>query len=536
MGAAARGDLLSVRFTAVASDSVAESFLARNDLFRVCRRRYTARSADVVSPDLSDVHVPVQGMSGVLRGRKESAMESEPLESEPLRFVHAANIRFGVHIGQVAGWTPAQRTVVAEAGLRAFENLMDVCLETQADFLLVTGDSCADATDWRIAVAVRRGLQRLNQHGVHVFVASAAGVGSQVWTVCGDDFDNLTVLDADDAEPVAFLRGRHAVAALQNHILFDSDGDLAEPDSTSGGTIDSAGRQPFRIGILAVDSKFSISADAPDLEERDRVESKTAGTAGDEPTELLPAEVVAHFEGVSLVDYVALAHGDRPRRVRMRSRDQIANFPGTLQPLGFGEADWGGCTVVDVDQRGQVECRQVDTSAVDWVSCELIWRPGAMIPELAAGALYQIQQHPPGASARLCVVRWDVHLAEPGQVKGGAEFESAAIDAFEKAWNASHDASDFPAVVHHWDWTACASDRVPPRSGMLSLLDDAWDQMPLAADAELRRIVHAEFAADDAMRGAMDMVLDAGDVATLRAGVNQLVEHWFESPADQGAA
>lgn len=463
-------------------------------------------------------------------------MSCEPLESEPLRFVHAANLRLGGHIEQVAEWTPAQRSVVADAGFLAFENLMDLCLETQADFLLVSGDSCTDTADWRIAVAVRRGLERLHQHGVHVFVVGCAAAGSQIWLGLGDDCDNLTVLDADDTEPVAFVRGRRAVAALQNHILCDADEDASAADCADGNTSDSTSRQPFRIGILAADSSMAMSAGPSDGGHLDRVDSETGRADSEEVTEMLPAEVVAEFAGVSLVDYVALADGDRPRRVRLRSRDQIASFPGTLQPSSFAEADWGGCTIVDVDRRGQAECRQVAVSAVDWVCCPLIWRPGALIAELAAGAIRQFLQQPPQASARLCVVQWDVRLAEPEQVAGGADFESEAIGAFEKALRGSQHLTGLPPIVHHWEWSVCAEEASRVRSGVLALLDDAWDQIAAAPDAELRRLVHEDFASDEAILHAMDTVLDALDVDTLQGAVNQLVAQWFESPADQGAA
>ncbi|MEO1999716.1 MAG: hypothetical protein ABGZ17_31115 [Planctomycetaceae bacterium] len=235
---------------------------------------------------------------------------------ETLRFVHAANLRFGAHVGQVARWTSAQRNLVADAGLLAFENLVDVCLEQRAEFLLISGSSCVDATDWRIAAALRRGLQRLNQDGVRVFVSRAESDPADFWSDVGDCCSNLTLLEADDTEPVGVLRGQQVIATLQNHMLCD----VHESDaiSRSDAVDDALFRQPFRVGILTVDSSFSAVEDASTSDLSGSGDALDCRSTAD-PIEVLPPECVSHLAGASLVDYVALANGDRPRRVHLRS-------------------------------------------------------------------------------------------------------------------------------------------------------------------------------------------------------------------------
>jgi hypothetical protein len=91
---------------------------------------------------------------------------------------------------------------------------------------------------------------------------------------------------------------------------------------------------------------------------------------------------------------------------------------------------------------------------------------------------------------------------------------------------------DLAQVVHIWRWSRPA---VPP-TGVSVACGDAWDQITTAPQVELRRLLHTQHAADPELRGAIVDALEGMDVEVLRAAVYRLVDQWFDSSADQGAA
>ena len=451
------------------------------------------------------------------------------MECETLRFLHAANLRFGQHVGYVADWSTEQRQLVADAGLRAFQNLIEACLQHQAEFVLITGASCTDATDWRIVVELRQGLQCLDEAGVRVFVAPMPTESTEVWTqVCGA-CSNVTLLDPADTEPVAFLRGQQVVATLQNHILCEST--ALEPGDRSEHTEAAVPRQPFRIGILAVDATF---AEADDDWHGDH--SEVVPDSGEElatsEIEALPAELVSQLADESLVDYVALANGDRPRQVRMRSRSQVANFPGTLQPMSFDEADWGGVTLVDVDRNGHPVCRNLNLAVLEWCVCDLSDRFGDPLAESTVELAASLDQRLTDSQAELCVLRCDIGVS--GAESSMATAAADAIAAVQTQVEELRSARSWPVVMCVWQH--CETRIAHTVWEDSEQIQDAWDQMSAAPQQELHRLLAIEHVSEPAVQEVLADAVDDLDVASLRLAVQQLVSQWFESSADQGAA
>ncbi|MEO1998645.1 MAG: hypothetical protein ABGZ17_25650, partial [Planctomycetaceae bacterium] len=123
-------------------------------------------------------------------------------------------------------------------------------------------------------------------------------------------------------------------------------------------------------------------------------------------------------------------------------------------------------------------------------------------------------------------------LSELDPSVGGPEFESEAVAAVEALLDELRAETELPQLVHIWRWRRPAVSH----TDVSVWLGDEWDQITTAPQVELRRLLHTQHAADPELRGAIIDALEGMDVEMLRAAVHHLVEQWFESSADQGAA
>ncbi|MHB1132950.1 MAG: metallophosphoesterase family protein [Chloroflexota bacterium] len=88
-----------------------------------------------------------------------------------LKFVHAADLHLDSPFVGLAEADGEMRELLTGATLRAFENLIDLCLRERVDFLLVAGD-IYDGADrsLRAQLAFRDGLARLDRAGIESFI------------------------------------------------------------------------------------------------------------------------------------------------------------------------------------------------------------------------------------------------------------------------------------------------------------------------------------------------------------------------------
>ena len=94
---------------------------------------------------------------------------------EPLRFLHAANIRLDHAIGETYKLPPRVASIVQDATRAAFERLIGVALDRRVDFLLLAGNTFVEAEQSLAArLALLDGLEQLAQESIRVFVLPGA--------------------------------------------------------------------------------------------------------------------------------------------------------------------------------------------------------------------------------------------------------------------------------------------------------------------------------------------------------------------------
>ena len=100
------------------------------------------------------------------------------------RFVHATDLRLDAPVRGIALPPEPLRATLRDASLRAWQSLVELVVERDAAFLIVTGELFAGAPTLRARVALRDGLERLRAHGAEVFIApsgDAAAFAATPW-------------------------------------------------------------------------------------------------------------------------------------------------------------------------------------------------------------------------------------------------------------------------------------------------------------------------------------------------------------------
>ena len=92
---------------------------------------------------------------------------------EPQRFIHAANVRLDVPVSvqTTEKLTDELRFAFEDATLYAFDEVIEVCIKRDVDFLLLSGNIFIEADrSLRARLRLLKGFHRLDEQNIHVFV------------------------------------------------------------------------------------------------------------------------------------------------------------------------------------------------------------------------------------------------------------------------------------------------------------------------------------------------------------------------------
>lgn len=313
-------------------------------------------------------------------------------------FVHAADLHLDAPFRGIGGTEAGLARLLREATFTALDRLVDCCLASGADFLLLAGDVYNSAeSSLRARLALRDALERLAQEGVGVFLAHGnhdplnAEQGAVPWP------ENVTVFGKGVTSAPAWRRGESGAegafaAALVHgvsHASAREGQNLAATFKRRPATL--MAPELFQIGLLhcaLADWSGAHEAYAP-------------CTFGD----LAAAEM----------EYWALGHVHAPKLLDRRGRmlegggphsGVLAAYAGSLQGLHVNESGPHGCLVGRVDANGRLTLEAVELAPVRWEQVRLEPGPDVTdVPSLELLALNSLEAlapaRPEGASA-LC--------------------------------------------------------------------------------------------------------------------------------------
>ena len=245
------------------------------------------------------------------------------MSQPPLRFVHASDFHLELPLGGVAEVPPHLREQFLDAPFLAAQQVFDVAVTEAADALLLCGDvvDFAEASP-RAVVFLAEQFERLARHNIRVYWACGNVDPADSWPAAVELPENVHIFSVGGVQTLSHLRDGEKVATIQG--ISRSE---AEELDDSGFHRDAHGM--FTVGV-------AYQSAARPGEEGDRVH------------------------------YMAL--GGRHQRQTVDTSPGIAHYSGSPQGQYPGDTGPRGCTIVSVDDAGNVKNRFVATDVLRWIT------------------------------------------------------------------------------------------------------------------------------------------------------------------------
>jgi DNA repair exonuclease SbcCD nuclease subunit len=135
---------------------------------------------------------------------------------EDFCFVHAADLHLDTPFKGIGEAAPAVARALREASLEAFDNLIALCLDRRAAFLVIAGD-VYDGADRgiRAQLRFRGGLERLSDAGISTFVVHGNHDPVESgWSAIGSWPSLVTVFGTESVEVVPVVRDGRQIAVV----------------------------------------------------------------------------------------------------------------------------------------------------------------------------------------------------------------------------------------------------------------------------------------------------------------------------------
>jgi DNA repair protein SbcD/Mre11 len=257
---------------------------------------------------------------------------------ETLRFVHAADLHLDSPFQGVRNNAPGGiATALHDATFAAYERIVDLCIQEEAQALLVAGD-VYDGADRSLRAQLRfiDGLRRLDEAGIHAFICHGNHDPLDGWTASLELPERSHQFGAEIGA-VPFGNGFNATVYGISYPRRDVFDDLT-PHFV---------RQPgddFAIGLLHTN----------------------VGELG-EHANYAPCTV----EGLAAtgIDYWALGHVHT--RMELRASNPAIVYPGNIQGRHANESGDRGIYLVDVDSNRRPALTYLSVCSVRWESIEI---------------------------------------------------------------------------------------------------------------------------------------------------------------------
>jgi hypothetical protein len=383
---------------------------------------------------------------------------------EPQRFIHAANVRLDVPVSvqTTEKLTDELRFAFEDATLYAFDEVIEVCIKRDVDFLLLSGNIFIEADrSLRARLRLLKGFHRLDEQNIHVFVLPGDADPPEAWRAIPELPENVTVCYSSSPEPMELYVKDQLATTVSASMWFGEVDDFGIRVIARGG----GGVQPFRIGVVSK-AKFeearrmaSMAASASDEALASTMQNVVSGERIDAPGSNLDAG--DNDESTRVWRSIDAENGDKPRRIADSRRrqvqrsldslesgptdehpsldpdfikytdemlregqlnylaltgemarttlwreDGVVHCPGTTQARSQLEGAGGACSLVEIDANGEVRITSVDTSCVDWKTIEVNVRPNTTLSAMLQQMKTCLMELKPSAADRIWSVSW----------------------------------------------------------------------------------------------------------------------------------
>ena len=258
--------------------------------------------------------------------------------SKPVRFVHASDLHLDASFGGVNASDETVAGAFSRSTLEALDRVVTLCIEREADFLVIAGDlfNSADRS-LRGELAFQRGMRRLAEKGIAAFVVQGNHDPADGWSAGLELPDTVVIFSASGVERCEVVRDGEVLCAVYGR-SFPSK----QVNENFAGDFRRHQSDPLAVAVL--------HTNVGQLSAWDNYAPCTV-------EDLRAAEM----------DYWALGHIHVPGRI---SDNPVAVYSGSTQGLNPTEEGPRGCFVVELDADGVRE-EFVETASIRWSSVEI---------------------------------------------------------------------------------------------------------------------------------------------------------------------
>jgi len=241
-----------------------------------------------------------------------------------LRFIHTSDLHLDSPFKGLSSWNKDLAARLKDAAFESFRRIIDICIEQQADFLIIAGDIFeSDNKSLTAQLKFTAELKRLSDRGISSYIVCGNHDPVKSWLDVIRLPENAYRFGASEVEHFTYKKDSRAVADIYGI----SYGDKAVKENLA-----------LKYRLKGNSGRFSVA-----------VLHGTVGLAG-------PHENYAPFK-VSDVksrgfDYWALGHIHK--RMVINEKDPVILYPGNPQGRDFGETGAKGCTLVEVDRNNRI--------------------------------------------------------------------------------------------------------------------------------------------------------------------------------------
>lgn len=291
------------------------------------------------------------------------------------RFVHCSDLHLDSPFKGISSTDPELAAILRNATFQAFEKVVDIAIEEEADLLLISGD-IYDQGDGslRAQLGFRDILQKASDKGIQSFIVHGNHDPLESWK-SGITFPAEVHRFGPEVEKVPFSRNGQVLAEIYgiSYKRAEEYGNLASLFKARGD------HQLFRIGLLHCNLGGS-----------------STGHANYSPCTMDDLEK-------SGMDYWALGHIHKPSVLR-DSRPSVV-YSGNIQGRHIGEKGKRGCYLVEVSGTRVTSVQFHETSVVMWSEAVLDISDMGSMEDLVDGIRDLCDQERKNAGGKPSVVR-----------------------------------------------------------------------------------------------------------------------------------
>ena len=286
------------------------------------------------------------------------------------KFIHAADIHLDSSLHGLERYEGAPVEEIRRATRRAFDNLIELAIDEEVEFVLLAGDLYdGDWKDYNTGLYFMERMGRLREAGIRVFmVAGNHDAASQITRHLRLP-DNVTLFSTKSPEQV---------------ILDDLNVAIVG--------------QGFATRAITDDLSQAYPQGDPQLLNIGLLHTCLDGKPGHEP--YAPCTI----EGLRSKGYQYWALGHVHKREEV-SQDPWIVFPGNIQGRHIRETGPKGCTLVTVDNGEVAEVKHCDLDVLRWSLCELDVTDSETVDDIYEGVRGGLQAALDAAEGRPVAVR-----------------------------------------------------------------------------------------------------------------------------------